>query len=62
MEDRVQGAIIALQHTQEIIVQEEETGSDHKSEVCIGCDSIPLLSNIVTAWCNHHCTSDNSVE
>jgi len=48
MEDRLQGAIITLQHTQEVIVQEEETGSDHKSEMCIGWDSIPLLSDVVT--------------
>ena len=48
MEDRLQGTITTLQHTQEVIVQEEGTGSDHKSEMCIGWNSIPLLSDVVT--------------
>ena len=48
MEDRIQGAITTLQHTQEVIAQEEETGSDHKSEMCIGWNSVPLLSDVVT--------------
>jgi len=48
MEDRLQGAITAPHHSQEVIAQEEETGSDHKSEMCIGWDSVPLLRDIVT--------------
>jgi len=48
MENRLQGAITIPQHSQEAIVQEEETGSDHKSEMCIGWDSVPLLSDVVT--------------
>jgi len=48
MEDRLQGAITAPQHSQEVIAREEETGSDHKSEMCISWDSIPLLSDFVT--------------
>jgi len=48
MEDRLQGAITTLQHSQEVIALEEETGSDHKSEMCIGWDSVPLLSDVVT--------------
>jgi len=48
MEDRLQGAITALILSQEVIAQEEETGSDHKSEMCIGWNSVPLLSDVVT--------------
>jgi len=48
MEDRLQGAITAPQHSQEVIAQEEETGSDHKSKICIGWDNVPLLSDVVT--------------
>jgi len=48
MEDRLQGAITTPQHSEEVIAQEEETGSDHKSVMCIGWDSVPLLSNVVT--------------
>jgi len=48
MEDRLQGAITALQHSKEVIALEEETGSDHMSEMCIGWDSVPLLSDAVT--------------
>ena len=48
MEDRLQGAITTLQHSQEVIAQEEETGSDHKSEMCIRWDNVPLLSDVVT--------------
>jgi len=47
MEDRLQGAITTPQHPQEVIAQEEETGSDHKSVMCIGWDSVPLLSDVV---------------
>jgi len=48
MEDRLKGAITTPQHSQEVIAQEEKTGSDHKSVICIGWDSVPLLNDIVT--------------
>ena len=48
MVDRLQGAITTPQHSQEVIAQEEETASDHKSEMCIGWNSVPLLSDVVT--------------
>ena len=48
MEDRLQGAITTLQYSQEVIAQKEETGSDHKSEMCIGWNYVPLLSDVVT--------------
>jgi len=49
MEDRLQREIPTPQHSQEILSQQEETGSDHKSVMCIGWDhSVPLLSDVVT--------------
>ena len=51
MEDRLQGAITTPQHSQEVIIaQEEETGSDHKSEMCVlvGTEYVTLLNDVVT--------------
>ena len=49
MEDRLEGTNTTPQHSQEFTVaQEEETGSDHKSEMCIGWDRVTLLSDVVT--------------
>jgi len=66
MEDRLQGVITTPQYTQEVIAQEEETGSDHMSEMCIGWDSVPLLSDVVigvtiTVVTNHHHPQDDTI-
>ena len=48
MEDRLQSTTSTPQHSQEVTAEEEQTGPDHKSEMCIGWNNVTLLRGVVT--------------
>ena len=48
MEDRLQVTTTTPEHSQEVTAEEEQTKPDHKSEMCIGWDSVTLLRGVGT--------------